>query len=213
VIYLSGCFRPEFLGEPGLGWLFQPSMGNNPNLHGSPWAIDTGLFNKNIEHLFVNNRKSFRDRYVRYLESRQKQQATCLFATAPDKVGDALASLLRALSWFSTIRDLGYRVAFVGQDGAESMVHMLPWDSFDVLFLGGSTRWKESPSGAGALAAAALVRGKHVHMGRVNSARRWRIAKSFGCSSADGTVLAYGPDKMFLYVKAWLTWDRENNNA
>lgn len=37
--------------------------------------------------------------------------------------------------------------------------------------------------------------GLWVHMGRVNSARRLRIAESWGVDSCDGTFLAFGPDQ------------------
>jgi hypothetical protein len=37
-------------------------------------------------------------------------------------------------------------------------------------------------------------RGKWLHMGRVNSARRFAIAELMGCDSVDGTYLTYGPD-------------------
>lgn len=205
--YLSGCFRSDFVGELDLGWMFQPGMGNNPNLLREAWAIDTGLFNKRIEHLYVNNYSQFRHRYVSYLLSRRRFSSTCLFVTAPDFVGDANRTLLRSIPWFHSIRQLGYRAAFVGQDGAEHLVDRIPWSSFDVLFLGGSTSWKLS-DGARSLSANALERGLSVHMGRVNSFRRWKIARSFGCSSADGTILAFGPHKNIRYVRSWLAWSR-----
>ena len=58
----------------------------------------------------------------------------CLFATAPDVVGDAQATLRRAymLGW---IRYAGLPAALVAQDGLEHLA--IPWDDFDALFLGG----------------------------------------------------------------------------
>ena len=67
-----------------------------------------------------------------------------------------------------------------------------PWDDFDALFIGGSTSWKLGP-GAAAVAYDAKLRGKWVHMGRVNSLRRMRYAESIGCDSADGTTLRFSP--------------------
>lgn len=41
-------------------------------------------------------------------------------------------------------------------------------------------------------------------MGRVNSRSRLKIAEWFGCDSADGTYLAYGPDKNLPKLLKWL---------
>jgi hypothetical protein len=40
------------------------------------------------------------------------------------------------------IRALGVPAALVAQDGLEDMIDKIPWDSFDVLFIGGSTAFK-----------------------------------------------------------------------
>jgi hypothetical protein len=113
------------------------------------------------------------------------------FAVAPDVVGDARATLTRSSPWLPAIRALGLPAAFVAQDGLEHLT--VPWESFDVLFIGGSTEWKLGPA-ARALVGVATARGVPVHMGRVNSWRRLRYAHAIGCSSADGTYLTFGPD-------------------
>jgi hypothetical protein len=41
-------------------------------------------------------------------------------------------------------------------------------------------------------------------MGRVNSQRRWMYARHIGCQSADGTLLAHGPDRNLPDVLAWI---------
>lgn len=66
----------------------------------------------------------------------------------------------------------------------------MPWDEFDALFIGGTTRWKLSEA-AHELAAEAKRRGKWLHMGRVNSWPRMQIASAMGCDSVDGTYLKY----------------------
>ncbi len=43
-----------------------------------------------------------------------------------------------------------------------------------------------------------------VHCGRVNSLKRLRYAASIGCQSADGTFLAYGPDRNLPVLLGWL---------
>ncbi|WP_079153896.1 hypothetical protein [Streptomyces subrutilus] len=125
----------------------------------------------------------------------------CLWAVAPDVPLDAASTLTESLPWLARIRDLGIPAAFAAQDGCDILG--VPWDEFDVLFLAGSTEWKVGPV-AERLARDAKERGKQVHMGRVNSLARLRTAEWFGCSSADGTYLAFGPDKNLLRLRRWL---------
>jgi len=91
-------------------------------------------------------------------------------------------------------------VALVAQDGLEKL--RVPWDDFDALFIGGSTEWKLG-RWAALITAAARIRGKHVHMGRVNSLKRWRSAASIGCHSVDGTYLVFGPNKNLPRLLGW----------
>jgi hypothetical protein len=152
----------------------------------------------------------------------------CLFAVAPDVVGDAAATITRSESFLPLIREYTrFPAAFVAQNGQERLP--VPWQDFSVLFLGGSaecapcryvrpvTNFQQAwcPScgrplaewklGAAAreLTAEARARGKWVHMGRVNSRQRMRYAAEIGCDSADGTYLTKGPDKNLPRVLAW----------
>ncbi|WP_446038059.1 hypothetical protein [Streptomyces sp. SID1121] len=125
----------------------------------------------------------------------------CLWAVAPDKPFDASGTLEESLPWLARIRELAVPAAFAAQDGCDLLG--LPWEEFDVLFLGGSTEWKIGPVAA-RLSEEALARGKTVHMGRVNSLRRLRIAEDFGCETVDGTCLAFGPDKNLARLRGWL---------
>jgi hypothetical protein len=125
----------------------------------------------------------------------------CHFVTAPDHVGDAEATLKDSAPWLPQIRNLGHRAALVAQDGLE--VLDTPWDSFDVLFIGGTTEWKLGPEAA-LLAKEAKSRGKGLHMGRVNSQKRIRYAHSLGCDTVDGTFLAYGPDWNLKVLLRWM---------
>ena len=141
------------------------------------------------------------DGFAAWLETLLPHQSRCVFAVAPDTPMDMTASLERSRPMLARIRGLGYPVALAAQNGAERMA--LPWDDFDVLFLGGDTTWKLG-SHARALTAAARARGKHVHMGRVNSLRRLRYADAIGCDSADGTFLTFGPDRNLPELLGWL---------
>lgn len=125
----------------------------------------------------------------------------CRFAVAPDVVGDAEATEARSLPWLSRIRSLGIPAAFVAQDGLENLT--VPWDEFDVLFVGGSTEWKLGRHARG-IVRQAKARGKQVHMGRVNSFTRLRYATAIECDSADGTYVAFGPDVNLPDVLGWL---------
>ncbi|MFJ9900721.1 hypothetical protein ACIQPR_46095 [Streptomyces sp. NPDC091280] len=126
----------------------------------------------------------------------------CLWALAPDQPFDATGTLTESLPWLARIRELGIPSAYAAQDGCDAP-GLLPWDAFDVLFLAGSTEWKLGPV-AERLAREAKTRGKSVHMGRVNSRVRLGIAEWFGCDTADGTYLAYGPDQNLPKLLAWL---------
>jgi hypothetical protein len=99
------------------------------------------------------------------------------------------------------IRALGLPVALAAQNGMEHLD--VPWDAFDVLFVGGDTAWKLGPH-ARQLVADARRRGKGTHMGRVNSNRRVQYAATIGCDSADGTYLAFGPDQNLPRLLWWL---------
>lgn len=123
------------------------------------------------------------------------------FAVAPDVLQDAAATLERSAPWLEFIRSLGIPAALVAQDGLENLP--VPWDSFDVLFIGGSTEWKLGDK-ARALVAEAKTCGKWVHMGRVNSFGRIDYARHIGCDSADGTYLIFGPDVNLPKLLGWL---------
>ena len=65
--------------------------------------------------------------------------------------------------------------------------------------------WKESKAAA-ALSRAARSAGKWVHMGRVNSLRRFERARYMGCHSADGTYIKYDPNINMPKMPTRLCW-------
>jgi hypothetical protein len=171
--------------------MLTPMMGNVVDLSRAIWAADTGCFSA--------PEKYDEGAYLAWLAVRPPQR--CLFATAPDVVGDAEATLAKSLPVLPKIRALGYRAALVAQDGLEGMA--VPWDAFDAMFIGGTTHWKLSEVAYG-LAREADERGKWVHMGRVNSWRRLKAAAVSGYDSADGTYLKFGPDVLWPRLSAWM---------
>jgi hypothetical protein len=172
-----------------LGQIVTPATRNRLQ-PGADWIADNGCFGTGYPGDTA---------YLTWLAS--YPPAGCRFAVAPDVVSDAAATLARSAPMLAPIRHLGVPVAYVAQNGAT--VDTLPWDQFDALFLGGCTAWKLGPD-ARTLAAEARRRGLWVHMGRVNSLRRLRYAAAIGCDSADGTYLAFGPDRNLTRLLDWL---------
>jgi hypothetical protein len=183
----------------GIGLMLTPNMGYTPEYaRAAPrWAADTGCYSRGEQFDL--------GAYLAWLDGRAAFAATCLFATAPDVVADAPATLARSLPVLPLIRARGYTAAFVAQDGQEALP--VPWDALDALFIGGSTAWKLGAAAAG-LVAEARRRGKWVHMGRVNSGRRLLYAAAVGCQSADGTYMAFDPTRAVDQMTRWLATAR-----
>lgn len=137
----------------------------------------------------------------------RQDPAGCLFATAPDVVGDWPASWERSRPWLPRIRALGFPAALVAQDGMTVVNMRATADEWDCLFIGGTTRWKESHTVV-ELVAAAHALGKPVHAGRVNSYRRFAHFAALGVRSCDGTFLTRAPDINVPRLLRWLDrWD------
>lgn len=164
-----------------LGLMCQPGSGYRPE-RAKVWAADNGCFGKYVGDV----------KWLAWLEKHSAHSGSCLFATAPDVVGDAQATLDRSRPFLPVIRRMGYKAALVAQDGLECLD--VPWDEFDVLFIGGSTEWKLSPAAFGLLAEAKR-RGKGTHVGRVNYRKRITYVRGLDCvDSIDGTRLGFGSD-------------------
>lgn len=190
MIYLSGAVCGERFNHPKLGFMLTPDMGNVAPKD-VVLAADNGCF--------TNPANYSDERFFRFLESKMPKNRT-LFAVAPDVFGSHEATVERSLPILAKIRELGFRSAFVAQDGwVESST---PWDELDALFVGGSTEFKFR-NGREAVAIAKRHR-KWVHMGRVNSLDRLRAAVGIGCDSADGTFLKFGPDVNWPRLRGWL---------
>lgn len=157
------------------------------------WAADNGCFSAGEAFDL--------DAYLLWLAALRSVQATCLYATAPDVVGDWAATWERSRPVLPLIRALGYPVAVVAQDGVTAQT--FPWSECDALFVGGTTRFKESEVAA-ELVSEANARGLHSHVGRVNTRRRILMAGRMGAKSIDGTCLRAVPDFWFGTLRRWL---------
>jgi len=196
-MYLTGSTNDGYearLIRAGCGLMLNPGSGYSVERVSrySAYALDNGCFAAG---------DSFdSDHWLRWLNRFLPQRHKCLFAVAPDVVADAAATIERSRPWLRAIRDMGLPAAFVGQDGQEDIE--VPWDEFDAWFTGGSTEWKLSEA-AYRLASEAKRRGKHLHMGRVNSWIRFRAAAVSGYDTADGTFIAFHPEKCTRLVEEW----------
>lgn len=167
--------RADVIASGLIGYLASPNAGNKIPA-GVTWAADNGCFNAKTFNV---------DEWVDWLD---RQPRSALWATVPDAVGDHAATLELWHQWAPVVRDLGFRPAFVVQNGCASLASV-PNDAF-AIFVGGDTRYKLSET--------ARIIVQHfegpTHMGRVNSLRRLRLAAAWGIDTVDGTFLSYAPD-------------------
>lgn len=175
-----------------LGFIDTPAQ-RRKRTPGATWCADNGCFGKGYPGEL---------KWFAWLQKHAADAPTCLFAVAPDVVGDAAATIARSVPWLPKIRELGYPAAFVGQDGLTLELVEPLWDLLDVFFIGGSTEWKLGAV-AREIVAEAKARGKHVHMGRVNSGKRVRYARLIGCDSVDGTFLKFAPTENLGRLRKW----------
>lgn len=199
LLLVSGATR--FPRSAAVGHLVVPGSWNHPKALGlqpGRWAMDNGAFGGAFDV----------GQFVAMLEAFAEEPG-CLFVTAPDViyksgVGDAAATLRKWPFWSRLIAGLGRRPAFVAQDG---LTHeRVPWeqlyDEEGVLFIGGSTTFKESAH-VRSLCAYAKARGIWVHWGRVNGKRRYELALKAGVDSIDGTGFTKHPDTNIPLVAQW----------
>jgi len=168
--------RPDIFGV-----LAVPKAGNSLPEY-CKWAGDNGAFSGFEE-----------DKFTAMLAKHWWAKDRCLFVTAPDVVGDHAATAELFREWEPRIREYGYPVALVAQDGLTP--DTTPWPDIDAVFIGGTTRWKLGADAAHILQEARL-RGKWLHMGRVNTKRRLIYAAALGCDSVDGSGWSRFPRAM-----------------
>ena len=221
-----------------LGYIDTPEQGNK-RPYGVLWCADNGLFSPTRA---IKGEEWDEDGWWKFLQKHARDADLCAFATAPDvvnwvvgedgkgfPVGDAAGTLERSARWYGKIRELGYKVALVAQDGLA--VEDVPWDDIDALFIGGSDAYKIGAAPEGRVRAVKLDgtplgrpgclevvmeakrRGKWVHMGRVNSLSRYRLAKAMGCDSVDGTFLTFAPDENLPKLLSWVADDEDLSAA
>jgi hypothetical protein len=135
------------------------------------FAVDNGGFSR-----FDAN--AFRRLLIKCEPVRER----CLFVALPDVVGSARRTLEMFDIWSPRLE--GWRRALVAQDGIEDL--SIPWGDINAVFIGGGTTWKESQAAVDVIKAAQIAE-KHVHVGRVNTIRRFRRFERLGCDTCDGS--------------------------
>lgn len=140
----------------------------------SHFAIDNGAFTK-------FNRQGFES----LLEREHERKHLCRFVAVPDVVGSARRTLEVFDYWQPLLNQ--WKLALVAQDGQELLP--IPWEFIDAIFIGGTTKWKESDS-AKEIVKAGKAMDKHVHIGRINTPDRFEVFKQWGADSCDGSGIA-----------------------
>jgi hypothetical protein len=114
----------------------------------------------------------------------------CLFVCCPDVVGNARRTLEIFQRKYKFV-PCQWKVALVAQDGMEDLD--VPWHDLECLFIGGKDPWKDS-NAAQDLVKSAVILGKHVHIGRVNTQERYELFANLGAHTCDGSGVARYPD-------------------
>lgn len=157
---------------PGaLGHLYGPGAFRKP-YPWLPFALDNGAF-----AAFTNGTEFDSAAWVALLDKVERTGESPLWALVPDVVGDRDATLRAWEKWAPVASRYGWPLAFAVQDG------MTKGDvpAADVIFVGGTTRWKRRSMAQWARDF------QRVHIGRINTAKwLWRCVE-VGAESCDGT--------------------------
>lgn len=176
---------------PGFGRLLSPrqySRASDTAEAGIPWAADNDCFQRLDAKAYISMLLAIQD------------LPGCRFVVAPDVVGDWMRTRRLFNIWEAPIADTRLPVAYVAQDG-QPATH-LPWERIGALFVGGTTEFKLSVE-AERLAREAKERGLWLHMGRVNSRKRFDYARAIGCDSIDGTSFSRFRNRWLPPALAW----------
>ena len=130
--------------------------------------------------------------------------SACLFSLVPDCPMDAKGTIEWFWRYERVVRDLGYPVGLASQNGMTPK--QVPWEAIDCLFVGGDDTHKRGPEGRN-LIVEAKMRGKHVHVGRVNSGKVIRNL-FWMADSWDGMTLARHPTQQHKSIGSAVLYAR-----
>ena len=177
----------------GFGHLLTPNSGAHKTSAVGQWACDNDCFNEFNPSAYLRMLNDVRDR------------EGCLFVTCPDEMADWNKTLKLFQEWSPVIKSHDLPIALVLQDGLD--IHTIPWDRIQAVFIGGTTEFKLSHHVA-SVSGYARAYGKWVHMGRVNSKKRYHYAHSIGCQSVDGSTFSWFPDTGEVRLDKWKDQER-----
>jgi len=141
---------------------------------GGVFAIDNGAFS------------GFRsEEFAALLKREEPNRSKCLFVTVPDVVAAGRRTLEIWKYRHNIVRH--WPLALVAQDGMEDLE--IPWGDMSAVFIGGGDPWKDSKASLDIVKTAKTL-GKHVHVGRVNTAKRFKLFAEAGADTCDGSGVA-----------------------
>jgi hypothetical protein len=202
--FLSGQYTPTLgkiashrrdeYGFSGLGLIVQPYTAHYLRTEivkkFDSIGIDNGMFEEAGQNNFTW------DKYEKMVKVALAQEKRGYldklnFFTVPDQPFDWKTTLRKFEAFAGDVKRLrgyGAPVAICIQNGATPAT--VPWDDIDVIFIGGNNKFKTGPE-AKAIVNEGRLKGKTVHMGRVNTPGRFNTASDWGVETADGTYLTH----------------------
>jgi hypothetical protein len=191
VIYLSGTLHRDLYGTPCIGMMLSPAS-TKAVPDGMPWAADNGAF---------LGKYPGDDAFLAWLDAMPR--AGCLFAVAPDVVGDARATWERSAPLLPEIRARGFPAALALQNGVR--FEDVDWSLVDGVLVGGDNAFKMAEATYELIARIAREHARiWRHMGRVNGETRFRAARVSLYQSADGTNIRFNPGRYVPELMGWM---------
>jgi hypothetical protein len=181
--YLAGKY-PEQLGH-----LFSPGAQRGPWKF-MPYALDNGKF-----PCWSKGTAWDEIKFLKLLDWAKMSGQQPLWVLVPDEVANPVETLRLWALWMPEIKRYGWPLAFAAQDG--HTVSDIP-RSADVVFLGGTTKWKHKNikrfcSGF-----------PRVHVGRINGLEPLRRCWNLGVESCDGTGWFRGDKRQLMGLEVYL---------
>jgi hypothetical protein len=124
--------------------------------------------------------------FQKLIEREKPNISQCKFVAVPDVVGNARRTL-EIFKTHDSFVSRSWPIAMVAQNGIEDLD--IPWWFMQAIFIGGGDPWKDSNAVAD-IVKTALILGKHVHVGRVNTIKRFRRFHELGAHTCDGSGVA-----------------------
>jgi len=142
------------------------------------------------------------DVYFKHLEKVSEHPIAPQWLSVLDVVGDHAKTLAEWKMWYGELRNYGWPLAFVAQDGCEPSD--VPKEA-EVVFIGGTTTWKRRniykfcdyfP---------------RVHVGRINTAKWLKVCHDAGAESVDGTGWFRGDRVQLSWLVKFLEGEHSPN--